>query len=74
MTSSPVVPIVGALGGCMGCMIFVEKIAKKEPSSMNLMTFSTFLFIACQGLIFTSKFLTVRNKIPLNVLQELGPS
>uniref|UniRef100_A0A158P6L9 UAA transporter n=1 Tax=Angiostrongylus cantonensis TaxID=6313 RepID=A0A158P6L9_ANGCA len=32
---------------------------------MNLMTFSTFLFIACQGLIFTSKFLTVHNKIPL---------
>ncbi|KAJ1350781.1 hypothetical protein KIN20_033666 [Parelaphostrongylus tenuis] len=71
MTSSPVVPIVGALGGCMGCMIFVEKIAKKEPSSMNLMTFSTFLFIACQGLIFTSKFLTVRNKIPLNIMLHL---
>ncbi|KJH41135.1 UAA transporter family protein [Dictyocaulus viviparus] len=58
-------PIIGALGGCMGCMVFVEKIAKEEPSSMNLMTFSTFLFIACQGLVFTSKFLTVPIKIPL---------
>ncbi|KIH47108.1 UAA transporter family protein [Ancylostoma duodenale] len=63
--SSPIAPILGVLGGCMGCMVFVEKIAKQEPSSMNLMTFSTFLFIASQGLIFTSKFFTVPNKIPL---------
>ncbi|VDO73771.1 unnamed protein product [Heligmosomoides polygyrus] len=65
MMSSPLAPILGVLGGCMGCMVFVEKIAKAEPSSMNLMTFSTFLFIACHGLMFTSRFLTVPNKIPL---------
>ncbi|VDL78217.1 unnamed protein product [Nippostrongylus brasiliensis] len=63
--ASPIAPILGVLGGCMGCMVFVEKIAKEEPSSMNLMTFSTFFFIACHGLIFTSKFFTVPNKIPL---------
>ncbi|XGW25195.1 hypothetical protein V3C99_006536 [Haemonchus contortus] len=63
--TSPLAPIMGVLGGCMGCMIFVEKIAKGEPSSMNLMTFSTFLFIASHGLIFTSKFFTVPNKIPI---------
>ncbi|CAJ0601550.1 unnamed protein product [Cylicocyclus nassatus] len=63
--SSPATSILGVLGGCMGCMVFVEKIAKAEPTSMNLMTFSTFLFIATQGLFFTSKFFSVPNKIPL---------
>ncbi|CAI4229482.1 unnamed protein product [Auanema sp. JU1783] len=58
-------PIAGVLGGCMGCMVVVENIAKQQPSAMNLMTFATFLFTAVHGLIFTSKFLTVRNKIPL---------
>ncbi|EFP08969.1 hypothetical protein CRE_17659 [Caenorhabditis remanei] len=32
---------------------------------MNLMTFSTFLFISTIGLVFTSKFFTVKNQIPL---------
>lgn len=41
------------------------KIFREEPGSMNLMTFSTFLFIAVEGLIFTSKFFSVKNKIPL---------
>ncbi|PAV91044.1 hypothetical protein WR25_01256 [Diploscapter pachys] len=62
---SAVEAIVGTLGSCMGCMIVVENIAKKEPSSMNLMTFATFFFIASQGLIFTSRFFTQPNKIPL---------
>ncbi|VDK30087.1 unnamed protein product [Gongylonema pulchrum] len=34
---------------------------------MNLMTFSTFLFISLEGLIFTSKFFSVKNKIPVNL-------
>ncbi|EGT48036.1 hypothetical protein CAEBREN_23232 [Caenorhabditis brenneri] len=63
--SSAVAPIFGVLGSCMGCMIFVENIAKQEPSAMNLMTFSTFLFISSIGLVFTSKFFTVKNQIPL---------
>lgn len=49
----------------MGCMVFVENIAKQEPSAMNLMTFSTFLFISTVGLVSTSKFFTVKNQIPL---------
>uniref|UniRef100_A0A1I7XC07 Magnesium transporter n=1 Tax=Heterorhabditis bacteriophora TaxID=37862 RepID=A0A1I7XC07_HETBA len=61
----PLVPIAGVLGGCMGCMVVVENIAKQQPSSMNLMTFSTFAFIALHGLVFTSKFFSVPNKIPL---------
>uniref|UniRef100_A0A1I7V7L7 UAA transporter n=1 Tax=Loa loa TaxID=7209 RepID=A0A1I7V7L7_LOALO len=32
---------------------------------MNLITFSTFLFISLEGLIFTSRFFTVPNKIPI---------
>uniref|UniRef100_A0A1I7UNQ4 UAA transporter n=1 Tax=Caenorhabditis tropicalis TaxID=1561998 RepID=A0A1I7UNQ4_9PELO len=63
--SSAVAPIFGVLGSCMGCMVFVENIAKQEPAAMNLMTFSTFLFISSIGLVFTSKFFTVKNKIPL---------
>ncbi|CAG9540211.1 unnamed protein product [Cercopithifilaria johnstoni] len=58
-------PISGTLAGCIGCMYFVESIAKEQPSSMNLMTFSTFLFISLEGLIFTSKFFAVPNKIPI---------
>uniref|UniRef100_A0AAF5PS31 UAA transporter family protein n=2 Tax=Wuchereria bancrofti TaxID=6293 RepID=A0AAF5PS31_WUCBA len=58
-------PISGTLVGCIGCMYFVESIAKEQPSSMNLMTFSTFLFISLEGLIFTSKFFAVPNKIPI---------
>ncbi|VDM50364.1 unnamed protein product [Toxocara canis] len=63
--SSALVPISGTLAGCIGCMYFVESIAKEEPGSMNLMTFSTFTFISLEGLIFTSKFFSVPNKIPL---------
>lgn len=32
---------------------------------MNLMTFATFLFIAMEGLISTSKFFSIKNKIPI---------
>ncbi|VDN54571.1 unnamed protein product [Dracunculus medinensis] len=65
MHSSAVYPISGCLIGCIGCMYFVESIAKNQPESMNLMTFATFLFISLEGLVFTSKFFTVPNKIPL---------
>uniref|UniRef100_A0A0R3S2Z9 UAA transporter n=1 Tax=Elaeophora elaphi TaxID=1147741 RepID=A0A0R3S2Z9_9BILA len=64
MTTS-LYPISGTLASCIGCMYFVESIAKEQPGSMNLMTFSTFLFISLEGLIFTSKFFAVPNKIPL---------
>ncbi|KAI6216010.1 hypothetical protein M3Y94_00452900 [Aphelenchoides besseyi] len=57
--------VVGTLTGCMSCMVVVESLAKRQPSAMNLMTFANFLFIAIEGLVFTSKFFTVRNKIPI---------
>ncbi|CAD5226320.1 unnamed protein product [Bursaphelenchus xylophilus] len=62
---SAALAIGGTLGGCMTCMMVVESLAKSHTNAMNLMTFSNFLFISIQGLIFTSKFLTIRNKIPI---------
>ena len=32
---------------------------------MNLLTFSTFLFISLEGLFVTSRLLSIPNKIPL---------
>ncbi|KAH7725527.1 UAA transporter [Aphelenchoides avenae] len=62
---SALISVVGTLTGCMSCMICVESLAKEQPSAMNLLTFSTFLFISLEGLFVTSRFLTVKNKIPL---------
>uniref|UniRef100_A0A914I9Q6 Uncharacterized protein n=1 Tax=Globodera rostochiensis TaxID=31243 RepID=A0A914I9Q6_GLORO len=57
--------VLGALGGCIGCMVSVESLAKEDPSAMNLMTFATFLFISLEGFLFTTQFFTVKNKIPI---------
>ncbi|KAK0405071.1 hypothetical protein QR680_017787 [Steinernema hermaphroditum] len=58
-------PVAGFFSGCLGCMAVVESLAKDQPGCMNLMTFSHFLFVAVEGLIFTSKFFTVRRHIPV---------
>lgn len=63
--SGAAVAIAGTLGGCMSCMTVVEGLARLHPDAMNLMTFSNFLFIALHGLVFTSRFLSVPNKIPI---------
>ncbi|KAF7638177.1 hypothetical protein Mgra_00002404 [Meloidogyne graminicola] len=57
--------VFGALSGCIGCMVCVESLAKEAPFAMNLLTFSTFLFISIEGLIFTTQFFTIKNKISL---------
>lgn len=59
--------IAGTLTGCVGCMLQIEALSKASPGCMNLMTFSTFLFVSFVGLVQQSKFFTVmpRNKIPL---------
>jgi|UniRef100_A0A914Q5D2 UDP-xylose/UDP-N-acetylglucosamine transporter B4 len=57
--------IFGTLTGCIGSMTCVESLAKEQPGAMNLLTFSTFLFITLEGLFLTTKFLTVPNKIPI---------
>ncbi|EDW05989.1 uncharacterized protein Dmoj_GI16380 [Drosophila mojavensis] len=51
--------------GCCSNVVFLELIIKIDPGAGNLITFSQFLFIALEGLIFTSKFFTVRPKIGL---------
>ncbi|VDD96403.1 unnamed protein product, partial [Enterobius vermicularis] len=59
--------IAGTLTGCVGCMLQIEMLSKSSPGCVNLMTFSTFLFISFVGLVQQSKFFTVipRNRVPL---------
>ncbi|TDG40877.1 hypothetical protein AWZ03_012700 [Drosophila navojoa] len=49
--------------GCCSNVVFLELIIKIDPGAGNLITFSQFLFIALEGLIFTSKFFTVKKNI-----------
>ncbi|XP_030380940.1 UDP-xylose and UDP-N-acetylglucosamine transporter [Scaptodrosophila lebanonensis] len=51
--------------GCCSNVVFLELIIQIDPGAGNLITFSQFLFIALEGLIFTSKFFTVRPNIKL---------
>lgn len=39
---------------------------------MNLLTFATFLFISVEGLLVTSRFFTIPNKIPLKSVSRLN--
>jgi len=51
--------------GCCSNVVFLELIIQIDPGAGNLITFAQFLFIALEGLVFTSKFFTVRPKIAL---------
>ncbi|EDW58589.1 UDP-xylose and UDP-N-acetylglucosamine transporter [Drosophila virilis] len=51
--------------GCCSNVVFLELIIQIDPGAGNLITFLQFLFIALNGLIFTSKFFTVSPKIAL---------
>ncbi|KAK0399890.1 hypothetical protein QR680_003260 [Steinernema hermaphroditum] len=57
--------VLKTLVGCTGCMAAVESLSKGSSRTMDLMTFATFLFISIHGIIFTARFFTVRNKIPI---------
>lgn len=50
--------------GCMANVIFLELMIKLDPGSGNLITFSQFCVIAIEGLVFTTKFLTITPKVP----------
>uniref|UniRef100_A0A5S6R299 UDP-xylose and UDP-N-acetylglucosamine transporter n=1 Tax=Trichuris muris TaxID=70415 RepID=A0A5S6R299_TRIMR len=50
---------------CCACVMVVEKLVNEDSGCMNLMTFASFLFVAAEGLLFTSRFFTVKNHIPL---------
>ncbi|XP_062572958.1 UDP-xylose and UDP-N-acetylglucosamine transporter-like [Saccostrea cucullata] len=62
---NPAIAIAFVFIGCCCNMIFLEYLISAFPTSGNLITFSQFLFISCEGLITTSKFFTVTPKIPL---------
>uniref|UniRef100_A0A0N5C7A2 TPT domain-containing protein n=1 Tax=Strongyloides papillosus TaxID=174720 RepID=A0A0N5C7A2_STREA len=57
---------------CASCMFFIELLNKKKQNCMTFLTFCTFLFIAVHGLIFTSKFFTVKRNIPLRVYFKIA--
>ncbi|XP_018578845.1 UDP-xylose and UDP-N-acetylglucosamine transporter [Anoplophora glabripennis] len=63
MNPKAVQAIIFTLLGCMLNNIFLEYIIKLDPGAGHLITFCQFLFIATHGLIFTSKFGTVKPKI-----------
>ena len=58
------IAILLVLAGCMSNVIFLELMIKEDPGSGNLITFSQFCLIAIEGLVFTTKFLTVTPKVP----------
>jgi len=56
--------ILLVLVGCMSNVIFLELMIQEDPGAGNLITFSQFLVIALEGFVFTTKFLTVKPKVP----------
>jgi len=58
--------ILMVLLGCCTNVIFLELIIQQDPGAGNLVTFSQFLLIAIEGLIFTTKFFTVKPKVPFS--------
>jgi len=65
MNSKASFAIFTVLLGCMLNNVFLEYIIKLEPGAGHLITFLQFVFVALHGVIFTSKFGTVKPKIPL---------
>ncbi|XP_030756332.1 UDP-xylose and UDP-N-acetylglucosamine transporter-like [Sitophilus oryzae] len=65
MNSKASLAIVTVLVGCMLNNVFLEYIIKLDAGAGHLITFLQFLFIAVHGFIFTSKFGTVKPKVPL---------
>jgi len=57
--------IVVVILGCCSNVVFLELLVKEASGIGNLVTFLQFLVIGLEGLIFTSKFGTVRPKIPM---------
>jgi len=58
--------ILMVLIGCCTNVIFLELIIQQDPGAGNLVTFAQFLLIALEGLIFTTKFFTVKPKVPFS--------
>ncbi|CAJ0952473.1 unnamed protein product, partial [Mesorhabditis belari] len=58
--------IFGLLGSCIGCMAMIEDMRRQEAQTVQLINVAGFGVCALYGLIWTSKFFTVRNKIPMS--------
>uniref|UniRef100_A0AC35TKJ9 GDP-mannose 4,6-dehydratase n=1 Tax=Rhabditophanes sp. KR3021 TaxID=114890 RepID=A0AC35TKJ9_9BILA len=72
MTSTNNVLVSNTIASCTSCMLFIELLNKRVDKCMTLLTFSTFAFISLYGIIFTSKFFTVKRHIPLNVYFKIA--
>ncbi|XP_003375703.1 UDP-N-acetylglucosamine transporter slc35b4 [Trichinella spiralis] len=59
------------LVSCCGCMVVVEKLARRDPECMNLMTFSTFLFVTMEGLVSNPQFIIQKPQIPLKAYVKI---
>ncbi|XP_050313307.1 UDP-xylose and UDP-N-acetylglucosamine transporter [Anthonomus grandis grandis] len=71
MNSKAYLAIFMVILGCMLNNVFLEYIIKLDPGSGHLITALQFLFIALHGLIFTSKFGTVKPKVPFKEYLKL---
>ncbi|XP_015927734.1 UDP-xylose and UDP-N-acetylglucosamine transporter [Parasteatoda tepidariorum] len=54
-----------AILSCCSNVVFLEVFIRDVPGSGNLITFFQFLFIACEGFIFTTNFGRVKPVVPL---------
>jgi len=71
MSSKAALAIFTSLLGCMLNNVFLEYIIKLDPGAGHLITFLQFLFISIHGFILTSKFGTVKPKVPLQTYLTL---
>ena len=46
-------------------LIILFSLNRNDPGAGNIITFSQFLFVALEGLVVTTKFLTVKNVVPI---------
>lgn len=51
--------------GCCSNVVFLELLIKNDPGAGNIITFGQFLFVALEGFVVTTKFLTVKNVVPI---------
>lgn len=63
--------IAGTLAGCIGCQAGVELLEREVKNSLNLFTLATCIFVSLEGLIFHSRFFTVKQAIPTRVYLKI---
>jgi len=66
MERKPLLAILMVLVGCSSNVVFLELLVSQDPGIGNLVTFAQFLIIALEGFIFTTKFGTVKPKVPFS--------